>query len=39
MGAIRNTIDVDMALGLEAPTEARADAILKLFLEGAARRT
>lgn len=38
LGAIRNTIDVDMALGLDAPTEARADAIIKLFLEGAARR-
>lgn len=38
MGAIRNTIDVDLNLGLDAPSESRADAIVKLFLEGAARR-
>lgn len=38
MGAIRNTIDVDLILELEAPSEARADAIVQLFLEGAARR-
>jgi len=38
MGAIRTTIDVDLALGLDAPSEGRADAIVKLFLEGAARR-
>ncbi len=38
MGAVRNTIDVDLTLGLEAPTGARADAIVQLFLEGAARR-
>ncbi len=38
MGAIRTTIDVDLNLGLDAPSEARADAIVQLFLEGAARR-
>ena len=38
LGAIRNTIDVDLALGLDAPTEARADGIIKLFLEGAGQR-
>ncbi|MDP2306883.1 MAG: TetR/AcrR family transcriptional regulator [Pseudomonadota bacterium] len=38
MGAMRTTIDVDLILGLEAPSEARADAIVQLFLEGTARR-
>lgn len=38
MGAVRTTIDVDLNLGLDAPTDARADAIVKLFLEGAAPR-
>jgi TetR/AcrR family transcriptional regulator len=38
MGTIRTTIDVDLALGLDAPSEARADAIVELFLEGTARR-
>lgn len=38
MGAIRNTIDVDLTLGLEAPSETRADAIVQIFLEGVARR-
>jgi AcrR family transcriptional regulator len=38
MGAMRNTIDLDLLLGLDAPSEERADAIVNLFLEGAARR-
>ncbi|MES2642873.1 MAG: TetR/AcrR family transcriptional regulator [Myxococcota bacterium] len=38
MGTIRTTIDVDLALGLDAPSEARADVIVQLFLEGTARR-
>ncbi|MFN7147244.1 MAG: TetR/AcrR family transcriptional regulator [Myxococcota bacterium] len=38
MGAIRNTIDVDLTLGLDAPSESRADAIVQIFLEGVARR-
>lgn len=38
MGAVRTTIDVDLNLGLDAPTDARADAIVTLFLEGAAPR-
>jgi AcrR family transcriptional regulator len=38
MGGIRTTIDVDLALGLDAPSDARADAIVHQFLEGAARR-
>lgn len=39
MGAVRNTIDIDLTLGLDAPSEERADAIVNLFLEGAARRS
>lgn len=38
MGAVRATIDVDLLLALDAPSEARADAIVRLFLEGSARR-
>lgn len=38
MGAIRTTIDVDLALGLDAPSADRADAIVRLFLEGARTR-
>lgn len=38
MGGIRTTIDVDLALGLDAPPASRADAIVHQFLEGAARR-
>ena len=38
MGAMRTTIDVDLALGLDAPSADRADAIVRLFLEGARAR-
>lgn len=38
MGAIRTTIDIDLVLGLDAPSEARADGIVQLFLDGARRR-
>lgn len=38
MGSIRTTIDVDLALGLDPPTKARADVIVTLFLQGAAPR-
>lgn len=38
MGAIRTTIDVDLILGLDAPSEDRADTILQMFLHGTARR-
>ena len=38
MGSVRTTIDVDLRLGLAAPTQDRADAIVKLFLDGAAPR-
>ncbi len=38
MGTIRTTIDVDLVLGLDAPSEARADGIVQLFLDGARRR-
>ena len=38
MGAIRTTIDVDLILGLDAPSEDRADTIIQMFLHGTARR-
>lgn len=38
LGTMRETIFLDLLLGLDAPDEARADAIVKLYLEGAARR-
>jgi len=38
MGAIRTTIDVDLILGLDCPSEDRADTIIEMFLHGTARR-
>ncbi len=38
MGAIRTSIDVDLLLGLNAPSADRADTIIHMFLHGTARR-